>query len=249
LIKIIPAEARYFSDKGWLKSYFLFSFSDYYAPENTHFGDLCVFNEFLIGPGNGFSTHKHSEAEIVTLVLEGELTHEDNMGNKTILDSEQVQAMSAGSGVEHSEFNDGKSPVRLYQVWARPFRPGLKPSYSHKKFKASAWKNNLLPVASGQNSKNSVRINSDTTIYRASLEEKNNICFELSENRLAFIYLSSGELKLNGQKLKEGDQARIIGEKSLKFEATSSEMSEFVLVDVSSGRTDKRIEKNFEQNF
>jgi len=243
MIEIIPAEARYFLDKGWLKSYFLFSFSDYYAPENTHFGDLCVFNEFLIEPGNGFSTHKHSEAEIVTLVLEGELTHEDNMGNKTILDYEQVQAMSAGSGVEHSEFNEGKSPARLCQIWVRPFRPGLKPSYSYKKFEASAWKNNLLPVASGQNSKNSVKINSDTTIYRASLEERNYISFELSENRLAFIYLSSGELNLSGQKLKKGDQARITGENSLKFEA-ASKTSEFVLIDVSAGRTNEKIGKN-----
>lgn len=243
MIKIIPAEARYFSDKDWLKSYFLFSFSDYYAPENTHFGDLCVFNEFLIEPRNRFSTHRHSEAEIVTIVLEGEFTHEDNMGNKTILNYEQVQGMSAGSWVEHSEFNEGKSPVRLYQIWIRPFKSGFEPLYSHKKFKASAWKNNLLPVASGQNFKNGVRINSDAAIYRASLEKANVIFFELAENRLAFIYLSSGELNINGHILIKGDQALISGEKPLKLEA-GEETSDFVLIDVSVGRRDEKIRKN-----
>lgn len=140
MIKIIPAEARHFSSSDWLKSYLLFSFSSYHDSENTQFGNLRVFNDFTIKPGKGFSTHTHSEAEIVTIVLEGQLTHEDNLGNKKILDKEDVQCMATGTGVEHSEFNWGKEPLHLYQIWILPWKNDLTPAYSQKKFEASSWK-------------------------------------------------------------------------------------------------------------
>ncbi|MGB9929876.1 MAG: pirin family protein [Methanosarcina sp.] len=231
MIKIIPAEARYYLASDWLKSYYLFSFSSYNDPENVQFGNLRVFNDFTIEPGKGFSMHTHSEAEIVTIVLEGELTHEDNLGNKKILGKEDVQCMTTGSGVEHSEFNRGKEPLHLYQIWILPVKSGLMPEYSQKKFQASMWENKLLPLVSGKPSEGTLKMNGDATIYRSNLKEREVVHFNLEENRLAFIYISSGELFVNGNRLKPGDQARIDQEKTLHLEASSTESVEFILIE------------------
>ena len=234
MIRIIPAEERYYSDKGWVKSFFLFSYSDYYNPENLRFGELSAFNEFIIDPDKGFSFHPHAEMEITTIVLEGELTHQDNMRNRGTLRNEDVQCITTGTGIEHSEFNRGKKPLRLYQIWISPYRNHLEPAYSKKRFEASDWKNRLLPLASGQGFEDALKINADATIYRTCLEKEHILHFDLKEGRLVFIYISAGELSVNGQKLGQGDQARLNQEESLHLDTISS--AEFVLIDIPASR-------------
>ncbi len=236
MLRIIPAEMRHFSDFGWLKSYWLFSFSNYYDPDNIRFGDLRVFNDDRVKPGTGFPTHPHSEMEIVTVVLEGEITHEDSRGNETVLREGEVQCISAGPGIEHSEFNLGSKPLHFYQIWFYPCRSLPEPAYSQKKFEASEWRNRLLPLVSGQGLPEVMSMNADATVYRAGLEPGKTLHYETSECRRIFIYPGSGELLVNGQRLRQGDQARADLEKTLHIEAVSpgEEPADFVLVDVPS---------------
>jgi quercetin 2,3-dioxygenase len=211
----------------------LFLYSDYYDPENLRFGVLRAFNEFLIQPGKGFLTHPHSKIEITTVVLEGELTHEDNMGNREVLEAGGVQCITTGKGIERSEFNIGKEFLHLYQIWVSPSKCCLDPRYSKKKFEASSWKNRLIPLVSGQDSKAALKISADSTIYRASLERGYILHFNSEEERLIFMYISAGELFVNGQGLGPGDQARIELEKTLHLQTDSFAVNaEFILIDV-----------------
>jgi quercetin 2,3-dioxygenase len=233
MIRIIPAEARHLEDSGWLKSYMLFSFSNYYDPDNVQFGSLRVFNDDTVQPGKGFSTHPHSEMEIISVVLEGEITHEDDMGNRGVLGKGGVQCVTAGTGIHHSELNTGKEPLHFYQIWILPSRNRLEPAYSQKNFEASGLRNRLVPLASGQGLEETLKINADATIYRASLEKGHVIHFNSQENRRTFIYISAGELSVNGQRIEQGDQARIDLEQAIHMEAASSGTpADFVLIDV-----------------
>ena len=170
MIDIINAAERHFSDFGWLKTYWLFSFSNYYDPQNIQFGALRVFNDDVVEPGTGFPTHPHEEMEIITIVLEGEMTHQDSMGNKAVIKAGDVQRMSAGTGLTHSEFNLADKPVHFYQIWIFPDKAGLNPTYDQNSYEASDWKNRLLPVASGQDIQGAVTFHTDATIYRCALE-------------------------------------------------------------------------------
>ncbi|NTV59535.1 MAG: pirin family protein [Deltaproteobacteria bacterium] len=232
MIKIIPAAKRHFSDFGWLKTYWLFSFSNYYDPTNIQFGALRVFNDDVVEPKTGFPTHPHEEMEIVTIVLSGEMTHKDSMGNQAVIKAGDVQRMSAGTGLTHSEFNLAKEPVHFYQVWIYPDLAGLKPSYDQKSFSPEAWKNRLLPVASGQGLHGAVTFHTYATIYRCDLDARQKIDFSVNESRRVFLYLASGSLGLNDQKLEAEDQARIDLEKDLELRADMD--SSFVLIDVPS---------------
>lgn len=233
MMRIIPAESRHLEDSGWLKSYMLFSFSNYYDPDNVQFGSLRVFNDDTVQPGKGFSTHPHSEMEIISVVLEGEITHEDDMGNKGTLGKGGVQCVTAGTGIRHSELNQGKEPLHFYQIWILPSRSHLEPAYSQKKFGESDWKNRLLPLASGQGFEDTLKINADATIYRSSLENGRAIHFDSQVNRLIFIYIYAGELSVNGQRIGPGDQARIDLEQVIHMEPVASDTpAEFILIDV-----------------
>lgn len=174
MIDIIKADQRHFSDFGWLQTYWLFSFSDYYDPHNIQFGALRVFNDDVVAPETGFPTHPHEEMEIVTLVLEGEMTHQDSMGNKTVIKAGDVQRMSAGTGLTHSEFNLTDKPVHFHQIWIYPDTKGLAPSYDQESFDAEAWANRLLAVASGQGIDGAVTFHTDATIYRCSMDKGRN---------------------------------------------------------------------------
>lgn len=236
MIRIIPAETRHLEDAGWLKSYMLFSFSNYYDPDNVQFGSLRAFNDDTVQPGRGFSTHPHSEMEIISIVLEGEITHEDDMGNRGTLGKGEVQHVTAGTGILHSELNRGKGPLHFYQIWILPSRSGLKPSYSQKMFEGSEWRNQLLPLVSGQGIENTLKMNADATIYRSSLEKGHTIHFNMQNNRLVFIYISAGELSVNGQRIEQGDQARIDKEQAIHMESVSSDApAEFVFIDIPEG--------------
>lgn len=232
MIEIIRASNRHFSDYQWLKTYWLFSFSDYFDPHNIQFGALRVFNDDVVLPGSGFPTHPHDEMEIITIVLDGEMTHQDSMGNKTIIRAGDVQRMSAGTGITHSEFNLAQAPVHFYQIWIFPDQSGLTPSYDQKKFTADAWKNRLLPVASGQNMQGAVTFHTDATIYRCSLDAKNEVTHMATSGRRIFVYLTEGQLLVNGETLKAKDQARVDIEEPLVLKA--QQLSELILIDVPS---------------
>lgn len=232
MIQIIKAKDRHFSDYGWLKTYWLFSFSDYYDPANIQFGALRVFNDDVVEPEGGFPTHPHREMEIVTVVLDGEMTHEDSMENKTVIRPGDVQRMSAGTGLTHSEFNLAKKPVHFYQIWIFPDEAGLKPTYDQKTFSPSDWKNRLLPVASGQNIKGAVTFHTDATIYRCDLDEGKEVTLSKTAGRRVFVYLTKGRLSVNGQTLGEKDQARVDIEEPLVLKATDD--AELILIDVPS---------------
>ena len=229
MFKIVSAADRHFSDYGWLKTYWLFSFSDYYDPENTHFGALRVFNDDVVFPGEGFPMHPHREMEVVTIVLDGEVTHEDSLGNRNVIRAHDVQRMSAGTGILHSEFNLAKAPVHFYQVWLTPNQRHVQPSYAQTTIDPSAWNNRLGLLASGH-CPSDVVINSDTSIYRARLDEQARLSHKTLNRRGTFIYVSAGALTVAGRTLHAGDQLRTDDEGEIAIIATMP--SEFILIDV-----------------
>ncbi len=231
-VDIIRAKDRHFTDLGWLKTYWLFSFANYYDPHNIQFGALRVFNDDVVEPGTGFPTHPHEEMEIITIVLDGEMTHQDSMGNKAAIKAGDVQRMSAGTGLTHSEFNLADEPVHFYQIWVLPDAQRLEPSYDQRSFTPSQWRNRILPVASGQGLENVVSFHADATIYRGQLDAGNRLDFDNTAGRRLFVYLTEGELTLDGLVLSKADQARVDKEKPLCLVAGAD--AEFILVDVPS---------------
>jgi len=229
-MQIIRADKRQFSDMGWLKTYWLFSFSNYFDPNNMQFGNLRVFNDDWVQAHAGFQTHSHAEMEIVTIVMSGELTHEDSMGNTIKIKPGEVQRMSAGTGIEHSEMNRGDEPVELYQIWFLPRERHLEPSYDQRKYDLESFRNALVPLVTGDESDDIVTMHSDATIYRSVLDKDKTLDFHLDEDRGAFIYITAGELQVNDKVLSNKDQARITGEVDLTF--TANEATQFLLIDV-----------------
>jgi redox-sensitive bicupin YhaK (pirin superfamily) len=231
-IEIIRADQRHFSDFGWLKTCWLFSFSNYFDPRNIQFGALRVFNDDIVEPGTGFPTHPHEEMEIVTIVLAGEMTHEDSMGNRTVIRAGDVQRMSAGTGLTHSEFNLAPEPVHFYQIWIFPDKAGLRPTYDQKSFVPTAWRNRLFPVASGQNLPGAVTFHTDATIYRGALDEEVEVTLNDTAGRRIFVYLTKGRLSVNGLWLGAKDQARIDLDGPLVLKTDVE--ADFILIDVPS---------------
>ncbi len=231
-IEIIKADSRHFSDLGWLKTYWLFSFSSYFDPHNIQFGALRVFNDDIVQPGTGFPTHPHDEMEIITIVLDGEMTHEDSMGNRTVIRAGDVQRMSAGTGLTHSEFNLASKPVHFYQIWIFPDKADLNPTYDQKSFMPNEWRNRLFPVASGQNLPGTVTFHTDATIYRCELDTGREVTLNDTTGRRIFVYLTKGPLSVNGNMMASKDQARIDIDESLILKA--DERADFILIDVPS---------------
>jgi quercetin 2,3-dioxygenase len=232
MIKIVHANQRHFADFGWLKTNWLFSFSDYFDPDNIQFGALRVFNDDIVEPGTGFPTHPHREMEIITIVLAGAVTHADSQGNKAVIGKGEVQRMSAGTGLTHSEFNHDNGPAHFFQIWIYPDEPGLSPSYDQRGFRPGAWKNRLFPVASGQGLDGVVSFNTDATIYRADFDHNHTITFKTADSRRIFLYLFAGALDVNGRHLRHNDQARIDLEETVTLTATGD--TSFILIDVPS---------------
>lgn len=232
MIDIIRADERHFTDFGWLRTYWLFSFSNYFDPHNIQFGALRVFNDDVVEPQTGFPTHPHEEMEIITIVLEGEMTHKDSMGNTAVIKAGDVQRMSAGTGLTHSEFNLASQPVHFHQIWIFPGIAGLEPTYDQKNYRAGEWKNNLLPVASGQGLPSTVTFHTDATIYRSALESQHEVIHEATSGRRIFVYVIEGEVSANGETLKANDQARADIEIPLVLKA--QRQTELILIDVPS---------------
>lgn len=230
MIQIIPANQRAFNDHGWLKTYLLFSFDQYYDPRNIHFGNLRVFNDDTIIPNSGFGTHPHREMEIVTIILNGTITHRDSMGNETKITKGEVQRMTAGTGITHSEHNLDPEELHLYQIWFLPRESRLKPSYEQFQYNPADRKNRLHKVVSGSGEKGHVTIHSDADIYLSDLDSGNSLAYPLGSEKGLFLYVTSGILSVNGQIVAQGDQARIDSEPTVTI--TAEQDAEFILIDV-----------------
>jgi redox-sensitive bicupin YhaK (pirin superfamily) len=231
MIDIRKSEERGHANHGWLDSRFTFSFADYYDPEHVHFRTLRVMNDDHIAGGGGFPMHPHRDMEIVTYVLDGALAHRDSMGNGSTIKRGDVQYMSAGTGVMHSEFNASeKEPVHLYQIWMFPEEKGLKPVYDQKNFSEEEKRGKLRLVVSPDGREGSVKIRQDNELYATVLGKGESVRHELKPERHAYVQVARGSVKLNGTRLEEGDGAAISEEKSV--ELTGVENAEILLFDL-----------------
>jgi redox-sensitive bicupin YhaK (pirin superfamily) len=231
MINIYPASSRYSADHGWLKSNFSFSFADFYDPQNTQFGPLRVFNDDTVQGGRGFGAHPHREMEIVSVVLKGQLKHEDSTGHSAVTTYGEVQRMSAGTGIIHSEINPGEEDVELLQLWFTPNESGLAPSYETTKFDINRMKNSLLSVVSQESGEQIAHIHQDMTIYMSELEPERTIEFSQKSGRRIYVFVIEGDLTLNGKtKLGKRDAARIEQTTDLKIHSESGAV--YMLIDL-----------------
>ena len=228
-ITIRKAQDRGHFNYGWLDTWHSFSFGDYFDPKHKGFRTLRVINEDRVEPGQGFPTHGHRDMEIITYVLEGILEHKDSLGNGSPIRPGEVQRMSAGTGVTHSEINSSKTEsVRLLQIWILPDRNGLPPSYEQKKFTLP--KGKFLRVASRDGREGSVTVHQNVNLYAARLDRGEKAHHEIAAGRHAWIQVARGSARLNGTTLHAGDGAAMSEEKSLMVEADES--SEILFFDL-----------------
>jgi len=232
MIRIYPAASRYSANHGWLHSNFSFSFAEYHDPNNILFGPLRVFNDDLVQPENGFGAHPHREMEIVSIVLKGQLEHRDNMGHVEVLRPGEIQRMTAGTGVVHSESNPSTTEeVSFLQLWFLPNENGLEPSYEQLAYDQEALKNHLLPVVSHTpTSKQVAKIHQDLTLYLSKLDGGNTLTFEQKAGRYIYVFVIDGELTLGGEQLNKRDAARITDVTNL--EIASGNGAHFMLIDL-----------------
>jgi redox-sensitive bicupin YhaK (pirin superfamily) len=212
LLRKIDHESMGTSDLGWLKSRFHFSFADYYNPKNIHFGPLRVLNDDQVQAGTGFDTHPHRDMEIISYIVEGELTHGDSMGNRQTLSRGQVQYMSAGTGVRHSEHNRGSGILRFLQIWIVPDRQNHEPRYGDHRFVWEDRKNRWLPLVSGTEGKAPIRIHQDATISVLELDPGREIVFPVGEGRQAYLVQIEGSSEVNGIELGTRDALETVAE-------------------------------------
>jgi redox-sensitive bicupin YhaK (pirin superfamily) len=215
---IRKSEERGHADHGWLDTRFTFSFADYFDEEHIQFRTLRVMNDDRVAGGGGFPMHPHRDMEIVTYVLEGALEHRDSMGNGSVIKPGDVQYLSAGTGVTHSEFNASKSqPVHLYQIWMMPDRRGHQPTYDQKTFSDAEKRGKLRLVASPDGRDGSVKIRQDNELYATLLGAGESVKHALKPERHAYVQVARGRVTLNGAKLGTGDGAAISAEKSVEL--------------------------------
>jgi quercetin 2,3-dioxygenase len=197
---------RGFADHGWLKSYHTFSFADYFDPKHVEFGALRVINEDRVAAGEGFGTHAHRDMEIISYVLEGGLAHKDSMGNGSTIQPGDVQLMSAGTGVQHSEFNPSPSdPVHFLQIWVQPGTRGIAPSYAEKRFSAEEKRGRLRLVASPDRAEGSLLIHQDARIYAGLVNGAEQATLEVKPARRIYVHVARGSVNANGTTLSAGD--------------------------------------------
>lgn len=229
MILIRKSADRGKSHINWLDSFHTFSFSNYYDPHFMGFGSLRVINEDTVQPAKGFGKHAHQDMEIISYVVEGLLEHKDSMGTGSIIQPGEIQRMSAGSGVEHSEFNHSTTdPLHFLQIWIIPEKTGLEPSYEQKTILKE--NNKLILIGSNKASANAILIHQDVELYAAYLQKQNTIHYEFLTGRKGWVQLIKGRIELNGQLLSQGDGAAITNES--KIEITSLDESELLLFDL-----------------
>jgi len=217
-------------DYGWLNTYHSFSFSDYYDPKHVSFRSLRVINEDVVSANEGFDTHPHKDMEIITYIVDGELTHTDSTGASSIIRRGDVQAMTAGFGVEHSEYNRSSKPVHLLQIWITPVKKGLKPIYAEKNFSENLRRNSLRLIASNDGREDSLKINQDVSVYSSILEMNNKLSYTIRTGRGVWMQVISGELHIRDIILASGDGISI--EKETAIDILAELDSEFLLFDL-----------------
>jgi hypothetical protein len=231
MITIRKSNERGAANHGWLKSFHTFSFANYYDPEHMHFGNLRVINEDYIAAGQGFGKHPHSDMEIITYVISGALSHQDSMGNSSTILPGEVQIMSAGTGVFHSEFNHEKDrETHLLQIWILPKLKQIKPRYDQKSFTKDFESNDFVLVVSGSGRDGSIQINQDAEIFSAKFLAGKKFDFAVKPQRKIWLQMVAGKISLNDQMLENGDAAAIDDEKEITIIA--KENAEFLLFDL-----------------
>jgi hypothetical protein len=220
MINLRPARQRGHADHGWLDSHHTFSFADYYDPAHMGFRALRVINEDRVAAGRGFGAHAHKDMEIVSYVLDGALEHKDSMGTGSVIRPGDVQRMTAGRGVQHSELNHSKSDaVHFLQIWIMPEKAGLQPSYEQKSFPVEARKNQLRLVAARDGRDGAITVHQDAEIYAAVLDEGAAVTHAVRPGRHAWVQVARGSVTLNGKNLDEGDGASVSDEAQLDLKA------------------------------
>ncbi|MSP96545.1 MAG: pirin family protein [Betaproteobacteria bacterium] len=207
--EVRKSNERGYADHGWLRSFHTFSFAGYQDPQHMGFGALRVINEDRINPGQGFGTHGHRDMEIISYVLEGALAHKDSMGNGSAIVPGDVQRMSAGRGVQHSEFNHDKAVTHFLQIWIEPNVHGIDPSYEQKHFDAAAKRGRLRLIASPDARDGSVLIHQDACLYAALIDAAQKATHELAEGRRAYVHIARGKVVVNGTPLEAGDALKV----------------------------------------
>jgi redox-sensitive bicupin YhaK (pirin superfamily) len=231
MITVRKSEERGHFDLGWLDTYLTFSFDRYYDPAHMAFRSLRVINEDRVQPGRGFPTHSHRDMEIITYILEGALEHKDSLGNGSVIRPGDVQRMSAGTGVAHSEKNPSPDePVHLLQIWILPAREGLRPGYEQIHFRPEDLEGRVRLIASEDGSNGSVTIHQDVRLYATRLEANDSVTHQLAPGRHAWAQVAQGAIKLNDTNLQQGDGASATHESALKLVAT--EPAEVLLFDL-----------------
>jgi redox-sensitive bicupin YhaK (pirin superfamily) len=223
MLKIRPAAERGHADHGWLNSYHTFSFANYYDPAHMGFRSLRVINEDRVAPGQGFGRHPHRDMEIVSYVLEGGLEHKDSLGTGSVIRPGDVQRMSAGTGVAHSEYNASRSePVHFLQIWLLPSQRGIAPSYEQKTFGREEKQGRLRIVASPEGRDGSVSIHTDANLYAGLFDAGESAELELAPGRQAWVQVARGNVRVNGQPLEAGDGAALTGEGRVRVEGVDA---------------------------
>ncbi len=232
MIKIRKSDERGQADHGWLQTKFSFSFAGYQDPAHTRFRKMRVLNDDVIAPGGGFSMHPHDNMEIITYPISGAIAHEDSAGNRSVLRAGQVQRMSAGTGIFHSEHNaSSEESLRLLQIWIFPAIKNIEPSYEEGDFHRESKLNRLCLIVSPEAEEGSLRIHQNAKIYASILEEEVRLEHTLADDRHAWLQVARGRLQLNGIELFKGDGAAVSGESKLEIEGLADE-SEFLLFDL-----------------
>jgi redox-sensitive bicupin YhaK (pirin superfamily) len=222
MIEIIPSDTRGNADHGWLKAKHTFSFADYHNPQRVHFGPLRVINEDRIAPAQGFGTHPHKDMEIVTYPISGAIEHKDSMGNGTVIRAGEVQRMTAGSGIQHSEFNHSKEDeLHLLQIWIFPEQKNLEPGYEQKMFSREDKLDQLRLIASRDGRDGSVTVHQRVDLYAGILQKNTEIKHAISDSNKVFVQVVYGDVTVNGQNASAGDGVQISGEESLLLEGRS----------------------------
>jgi len=231
-------QPRYAGDRGhanhgWLDTFHTFSFASYYDPAQMGWGDLRVINEDRVQPGMGFGMHGHNDMEIITYILGGALQHKDSMGNSAVIRPGEVQRMSAGTGVLHSEFNPSQTePVHLLQIWIEPNVTGIQPGYEQKFFAPEEKRGRLRLVASSDGREGSVTIHQDAAVYVTVLEPGETVAHPLASGRRAYVQVARGAVTVNGQRLQAGDGARIKDEAEIVLAGAEESAAEVLLFDL-----------------
>jgi len=233
MIQIRKSEERGRADHGWLDSRHTFSFADYYDPKFMGFRSLRVINEDCVAPGQGFGMHGHRDMEILSYVVGGQLAHSDSMGHQETLGPDEIQRMSAGTGIQHSEFNPSKdAPVHFFQIWIEPASAGTKPSYEQIRFDRAAKRNRLKRLAGPDGGEAAARINQDAHVFVSELEKDAELTYDLATKRAAWVQVVRGAVDLNGVTLQTGDAAAVTVENRLSLRGVAADPSEILLFDV-----------------